>query len=255
MLTIQRSGGVIMNRSGRMWNSGCTRTDPGTLTNMGRNSMTRLTTFKTLTIGAALAGSFGLAGAGLALAQDEPAVTPSHPGHIHAGTCGEDLDPNPIGPLNNIEPRMNEESDDENANTPQGVLTAPGVLASLSEEVEVPWEDMLATSHAINIHESDENIDVYIACGDIGGVVVEGELVVSLQPQNDSGYTGIAVLTEDGDGNVDVEVYLSEPAEASTQPEVTPTPEPTPEETVVITETEEVTAGEATARATEEAGD
>ncbi len=219
--------------------------------------MTRLMTLKTLTLGAVLAGSFGLGGA--ALAQDEPAVTPSHPGHIHTGTCGEDLDPNPIGPLNNIEPRINEESDDENANTPEGVLTAPGVLYSLSEEVEVPWEDMLATSHAVNIHESDENIDVYIACGDIGGVVVEGELVVSLQPQNDSGYTGIAVLTEDGDGNVDVAVYLSEPAETAAEPEVTPTPEPTaeptPEETVVITETEEVTTGEATVRATKEAGD
>jgi len=59
------------------------------------------------------------------------------------------------------------------------------------------------------------------------------------------------VLTEDGDGNVDVQVYLSEPADGNAVPDVTPTPEPT----VVITETEEVTAGEATARATEEAGD
>ncbi len=221
--------------------------------------MSRLMTLKQLTIGTVLAGTLGLGGAGLVLAQDEPAITPSHPAHIHTGTCGEDLDPNPIGPLNNIEPRMNEESDDENANRPEGVLTVPGVLYSLSDEVEVTWEDMLATSHAVNIHESDENIDVYIACGDIGGVVVDGELAVALQPQNDSGYGGIAVLTEDEDGNVDVEVYLSEPAEADAEPETTPTPEPTleptPEETVVITETEEVTAGEATARATEEAGD
>ncbi len=184
--------------------------------------MTRLMTLKTLTVGVVLAGSFGAGGGGFALAQDEAAVTPSHPGHIHAGTCGPDLDPNPIGPLNNIEPRMNEESDDENANAPEGVLTASNVLTSLSEEVEVPWEDMLATSHAINIHESDENIDVYIACGDIGGVVVEGELVVALHPQNDSGYTGIAVLTEDSDGNVDVEVFLAEPLSDDAEPDATP---------------------------------
>ena len=213
--------------------------------------MTRLMTLKNLTIGTVLAGGLGIGGAGLVLAQDEEAVTPSHPAHIHAGTCGEDLDPNPLGPLTNIEPRMNEDSDDENANSPQGVLTATTVLYSMSDEVEVPWEDMLATSHAINIHESDENIDVYIACGDIGGVVVDGELVIALHPQSESGHTGIAVLTEDGDGNVDVEIYLSEPADGDAAPDVTPTPEPT----VVITETEEVTADEATARATEEAGD
>ncbi len=213
--------------------------------------MSRLMTLKHLAIGAVVAGSVGLGGAGLVLAQDDAAVTPSHPAHIHAGTCGEDLDPNPIGPLNNIEPRMNEDSDDENANTAQGVLTATSVLYSLSDEVEVAWEDMLATSHAINIHESDENIDVYIACGDIGGVVVDGELVIALHPQSESGHTGIAVLTEDGDSNVDVQVYLLEPADGNAVPDVTPTPEPT----VVITETEEVTVGEATARATEEAGD
>ena len=184
--------------------------------------MSRLITLKHLAIGAVVAGSVGLGGAGLALAQDDAAVTPSHPAHIHAGTCGEDLDPNPIGPLTNIEPRMNEDSDDENANSPQGVLTATSVLYSLSDEVEVAWEDMLATSHAINIHESDENIDVYIACGDIGGVVVDGELVIALHPQSESGHTGIAVLTEDGDGNVDVQVYLSEPADGDAVPDATP---------------------------------
>jgi len=184
--------------------------------------MSRLMTLKSLAIGAVLAGSLGAGGAGLVLAQDDPAPTVSHPGHIHMGTCGEDLDPNPIGPLNNLEPRMNEESDDENANSPQGVLTAATVTYSLSEEVEVPWEDMLATPHAINIHESDENIDVYIACGDIGGVVVEGELVVALQPQNDSGYSGVAVLTEDEDGNVDVEVFLAEPVSDDAVPDATP---------------------------------
>ncbi len=184
--------------------------------------MSRLMTLKHLTVGAVLAGTLGIGGAGFVLAQDEEAVTPSHPAHIHAGTCGEDLDPNPIGPLNNIEPRMNEDSEDENANTPQGVLTATSVLYSMSDEVEVAWEDMLAESHAINIHESEENIDVYIACGDIGGVVVDGELVIALHPQSESGHTGIAVLTEDEDGNVDVEVYLSEPAEGDAVPDATP---------------------------------
>jgi len=186
--------------------------------------MSRLVTLKNLTLGAVLAGGLAISGAGLVLAQDEEAVTPSHPAHIHMGTCGEDLDPNPIGPLNYVEPRLNEESDDENVNAAQGVLTASNVLYSLSEEGdEVTWEDMLATSHAINLHLSDEEIEVYIACGDIGGVPVEGELAIALHSVNDSGYTGIAVLTEDGDGNVDVEIFLAEPVvDADNEPDATP---------------------------------
>lgn len=184
--------------------------------------MSRFVTLKNLTLGAVLAGSLGIGGAGLVLAQDEEPVTPSHPAHIHMGTC-EDLDPNPAAPLVNIEPRLNEDSDDENANTAQGVLTAPSVLYSMSEEFEYSWEDMLAQSHAINVHESDENIDVYIACGDIGGVVVDGELVISLHSMNETGYSGIAILTEDGGGNVDVEVYLAEPVvDADNVPDATP---------------------------------
>jgi hypothetical protein len=185
--------------------------------------MSRLMTVKNLAIGVVLAGSLGIGGAGLALAQDEEAPAISHPAHIHAGTCDE-LDPNPIGPLNNIVPMMNEESEDENANAPQGVLTAAPVLYSMSEEVELSFQDdVLATSHSINVHESEENIQNYVACGEIGGVVVDGELVVALRSMNDSGYSGIAILTEDGDGNVDVEIYLAEPVETGDNvPDATP---------------------------------
>lgn len=170
--------------------------------------------------GLAMIGVFAIASASVVFAEEEePTPDVSHPSHIHAGDCAN-LDPNPAAPLNNIEPRLNEDSDDENANQPQGILTAPRVLYAQSEEVELSWDDMLATSHAINVHMSDEDIETYIACGDIGGVVVDDTLVISLSPQNDSGYHGIAILTKDEDDNVDVEVYLAEPA--STEPEATP---------------------------------
>ena len=164
---------------------------------------------KRLSVGMALVCSLVVGGGGLALAQTstETATAASHPAHIHNGTCAE-LDPNPAAPLNNVEPKLN---DDEKDNTPLGVLTAPKVVVSVSEDVEFKWDDMLAESHAINIHESDENIQNYIACGDIGGVVVDDELVIALHPQNDSGYTGIAVLHKDDGGNVDVTIYLAEP--------------------------------------------
>jgi len=174
--------------------------------------MSRFATLKNITLGAMLAGGIAIGGAGLVLAQDDEA-TASHPVHIHAGDC-VNLDPNPAVPLNNIEPRgAGEEEEGEDAPAPQGILTAANVLYSLTDDSEFSFDDeMLAESHAINIHESDDNIQNYIACGDIGGVVFEDELVIALQPLNDSGYSGIAILTKDDDGgNVDVKIYLAEP--------------------------------------------
>lgn len=172
--------------------------------------MARFGSLSQLAAGVVLVGGLALGGAGLVVAQDDSATPDvSHPSHIHAGTC-DDLDPNPAAPLNYVEPRL--DSDDDDANQPEGVLTAPRVLYAESDDVDFSWDDMLATSHAVNVHLSDEEIATYIACGDIGGVVVDDELVIALEPQNDSGYHGIAILTKDDDGNVDVEIYLAEPA-------------------------------------------
>lgn len=176
--------------------------------------MSRVASWRNLALGAVLIGGMALGGSTLVLAQDdEVAVTPSHPAHIHAGDC-VDLDPNPAAPLNNVEPLVND-TDDEEENAPQGILTAAPVLFSDSEDVDIAFDDVLAESHSINVHESDENIQNYIACGEIGGVVVDDKLVIALHPQNDSGYTGIAILEKDDDGNVDVEIYLAEPGETS----------------------------------------
>jgi plastocyanin len=69
--------------------------------------------------------------------------------------------------------------------------------------------DILSAPHAINVHESAEAIQNYIACGDIGGRVIDGDLVIGLSELNDSGHHGVAVLEGDDDGT-DVKVYLSE---------------------------------------------
>lgn len=176
--------------------------------------------FTSLALTTLLSGSLLLGGAGVALAQDEEAVT-GFPNHIHAGTC-DDLDPNPVAPLNDITQWVND-TDDETENAVQGVLTAALVYRG-ETDVELSLEDILAESHSINVHESAENIQNYIACGEIGGVVVEEDgddtLVVALRPLNDSGYFGLAFLTADGD-NTNVKVWLAEPAMA---PDVEATP-------------------------------
>ncbi len=166
--------------------------------------------------GAMLVGSFAPTSA-----QNEMA---SHPAHIHEGTC-DDLNPKPLFPLTNVsEMGMMEgmmggtpEADDAamEMSEPMGAETAFGVETSYTL-VEASLEDIVAAGHAINIHESTENVENYITCGDIGGRIATGPgmdeggtLIVGLGELNDSGYSGIAVL-EGKDDQTEVVIYLAE---------------------------------------------
>ncbi|MBA2759589.1 MAG: cupredoxin family copper-binding protein [Chloroflexia bacterium] len=122
----------------------------------------------------------------------------AHPTHIHEGTC-EELDPNPAYPLTDV------------------ASVAPdapvGAVEVSDTTVDVTIDDLLASPHAINAHESAENAATYIACGNIEGAVVDDRLIIGLGEQNDSGYAGVAVLSgfDDGYGGAgtDVTVYLA----------------------------------------------
>ncbi|MCO5216696.1 MAG: hypothetical protein M9953_02925 [Thermomicrobiales bacterium] len=163
------------------------------------------------------------------MAQDTATVT-AHPAHIHLGTCA-DLDPNPVAPLQSLLPiGVNPDDDDVQTQETLGVLTVGPVAYSETDDVDFDWDAMLETSHALAVHESDENIQNYIACGDIGGVVFsddddERNLVIGLHPVGESGFSGIAFLSKDDDGDVDVEVYLvGAPSDANAAPDVSATP-------------------------------
>jgi hypothetical protein len=173
--------------------------------------MITLRSLRSVSLTTVLAGSLLLGGTGMVLAQDDEETTgTAFPNHIHAGTC-DDLDPNPAAPLNDITEWLND-TDDETENSPQGVLTASRVFRG-ETEIDMSLEDLLASSYSINVHESAENIENYIACGEIGGVVVDDDgdnLVVAIHPLNDSGYHGIAFLEADDDQTT-VRVWLSEP--------------------------------------------
>lgn len=170
----------------------------------------RLGSLKSLTLGAFLVGGMSLTGIGVALAQE--AEVPAHPAHIHAGTC-DDLNPAPLETLSFVSV-LQSDSDDEDANTPKGVLTAGRVLLSSTEGVEMSMDDILAEAHSINIHLSEAEIDTYIACGEIGGVPVDGDLYIGIRDVNGSGYSGVAKLSEDGD-NTNVDIFLTEPTDES----------------------------------------
>lgn len=140
-----------------------------------------------------------------AVAQDAtPEATPtggavSRPAHIHTGTCDE------VGEV--IQPLQE--------------LTAPVGVAAGQEEavvaetsftnVPLTLDQILAGDHVINVHMSAEEIDTYIACGALGGVLdANGALVVGLGPQEDSGYNGIAFLSPGADGvSTDVSVFIA----------------------------------------------
>ena len=194
-------------------------------------------------VGFVAAALVALTGVGGARAQDSPVA--GHPAHIHAGTCA-DLDPNPLAPLKDVTGVL---LGDDNDETPtgedvKGAINAPLMEYSESTEIEAPFDDLLATSHAINVHESAENIDNYIACGDIGGVVKDDTVLVGLYEQNGTGYSGVAIVQKNGDDKVDVTIYLvppTEPAESTT-----PVPTETPE-VVEVTATPEVVDVTATA--------
>jgi hypothetical protein len=160
-------------------------------------------------------GLLTLAGAGALLltsavsgltvsAQDAtPAVagTAAHPVHIHTGNCEE---------LGEVVAPLTDLTTPEGDRVGQRNRAAQG--ATSYTNVPLTLDAILAADHAINAHLSADQIDVYIACGEIGGVVApDGSLTIGLGEQSDSGYTGIAYLAPGADGaSTDVTVFLAE---------------------------------------------
>ncbi len=176
-----------------------------------------------------LAGAAALAltvGVGQASAQDDMAMM-SHPGHIHSGSCDQLGDV--VFPLTNAGMGMDGMMGGMMASPEGQTMASPEMgmgemmgseaavmVATSVTTVDASLEDILADQHAINFHESEENIQNYIACGDIGGMTATGPgmeqggtLVIGLRELNDSGYSGIAVLEGMGD-ETEVSVYLAQ---------------------------------------------
>lgn len=131
----------------------------------------------------------------------------AHPAHIHSGTCAELGDV--VFPLSDVSSAMMMDG------TPMAMGEMMGASAAIPVEwsvttVAAPLADIVSGGHAINIHESAENIGNYIACGDIGGTMMgTSDLAIGLGALNDSGYSGIATLHDNGDGTTTVTVYLT----------------------------------------------
>lgn len=156
-----------------------------------------------MALGAVLLGAESRAGA---QATPEATSGASHPAHIHSGSCASLGDV--VAPLSNVSANA------MNNGTPMaaamvGSASAIPVLSSVTT-IDMSMDDILAGEHAINVHESAENIGNYVACGDIGGMMIgETDLLFGMAPLNDSGLSGVGALHDNGDGTTTVYVYLS----------------------------------------------
>ena len=97
------------------------------------------------------------------------------------------------------------------------------IVAQSSTTVDAPLDDILGAEHAINVHLSAEQIDVYIACGDLTGTADGGQLDIDLEELNSSGYEGRARLTDNGDDMTTVDVVLMQREGGMATPEASPT--------------------------------
>lgn len=196
-------------------------------------------------------GATGLAQDATPVADDPAAMGSLHPAHIHVGNC-ETLDPNPLVPLADVAFMGTEMADMDSPATPDAGMASPdaamatpvaGSTSGSSMAIEgghsttsvpLPLAEILAAEHAINVHLSAEELDVYVACGAIGGTPdANGDLFIGLQEQNDSGVSGIAWLHDNGDGaSTTVTLVLgmgltpdsgaSEPAAPAASPDASP---------------------------------
>jgi hypothetical protein len=183
--------------------------------------MARKQAVKLVVAGAIVALGLVFSG-GVVAAQDAATTAPSHPAFIKAGDCGES-DANPVATLNDLERiGSSEGAGDEEELQVEGTLTAAPILTSTSEEIEVSFDELLETSHSVTVYLSQDELQTYVACGEIGGVVNEDQLVIALHAVDGSDYNGIAILAKDGDGNADVTVYLAGPSESDSAPDATP---------------------------------
>jgi hypothetical protein len=173
-------------------------------------------TITTTSLGLLLGAGVMAGGAGVYAQDASPVATDGvtgRPAHIHAGSCDELGEV--VAPLSDLTLAAGGTGDTEGTDAEGAAAgNADAIPAEYSfTTVDLSLDDILAADHAINIHESADNIDEYIACGDLGGTVdANGSLVVGLQELNDSGYAGIAVLSPSttATGGTDVSVFIAE---------------------------------------------
>lgn len=145
------------------------------------------TSFETLTVLAAPAAT-------------SPGAAANRPSQIAAGTCAARGEV--VHTLAN--PASDPATADEEALRGTTVGSPDGLPLAISETtLDATIAELLGTPHAIAVGSGTSTV----ACGDIGGRMWGGELVVGLRAVGATGESGIATLSEE-DGRTTVTLYL-----------------------------------------------
>lgn len=72
----------------------------------------------------------------------------NHPTHVHQGQC-DDLDPNPEIPLTNVQ------------------LPPTGLTGRSETTIDVPLKEILSEDRLILVHQSETDLNSYLACGNV----------------------------------------------------------------------------------------
>ncbi|MBA3450549.1 MAG: hypothetical protein H0T18_04990 [Chloroflexia bacterium] len=123
------------------------------------------------------------------------------PAHIHTGNC-DDIG-EVVAPLSDLTGATGGDRVGQARRAAAAEISYTAVPLSLAA--------ILDADHVINVHLSADQIDSYIACGELGGRLnADGSLAVGLRELNDSGYVGIAYLSPAaGGGSTGVSVFIA----------------------------------------------
>lgn len=146
---------------------------------------------------------------------------------------GEDLNDNGI-----LDTGIDENGDgvlDENEIAADGEMMAPGLgqpaVYVLEGEIDSGFEPLFDQQNVIAVHQSSEQYENIVACGNLGGIEYqdEQEVVVGLRAGDGSGIRGFAVFEFDpaifGEGFTAVTVYVFEDLPSQRENLVAATPE------------------------------
>ena len=143
---------------------------------------------------AAVGGSF--LGGAVSRAQE---ASPPRPSHIHIGDCDELGEV--VQPLTSLTVPVGAVSGNSDAVIAEAAFT--NIPQSLDE--------LLTEDHALKVHLSKDQIQTYLACGDIGGAAdADGALIVGMKELDDSGYAGIAYLVPAANGSTSISVMIAQ---------------------------------------------
>lgn len=143
-------------------------------------------------------GLSSLAAAPQVLRQDD---NPAHPAAFHTGSCDSPSD-EAAYTLATVGPQENDEGEPVAAADTLGQLTTSPVLSGAGL-IDAPLESLVdeGNPYVLVVHESEQEMDSLLACGEVAGPVVDGQITLALRPLNDSDYAGLAVLgTTEDDG-------------------------------------------------------